>query len=66
MGREKEGFRETMRELNAMFPDQGMLNKAEVARFLGVSRQTVDRRGIRFHPVLNRVAKADLARQVCL
>lgn len=55
-----------MRELNAMFPDQGMLNKAEVARFLGVSRQTVDRRGIRFHPVLNRVAKADLARQVCL
>lgn len=64
--REKASFRDTMRELNAMFPDQGMLGKGEVARFMGVSRQTVDRRGIRFNPATKRVTKADLARQVCL
>lgn len=66
MSREKQGFRDTIAMLNDMFPNQGMLNKAEVARFMGVDRTTVTRRGIRFNPVTNRVTKADLARQICL
>ena len=66
MGREKASFRVVMTELNAMFPDQGMLGKGDVARFLGVNRSTVARRGIRFNEATGRVTKADLARQVCL
>ena len=64
--REKASFRDVMAELNAMFPDQGMLGKGEVAKFLGVNRSTVTRRGIRFNSVTGRITKADLARQVCL
>lgn len=64
--REKASFRDTMRELNEMFPDQGMLGKGDVARFLGVNRSTVLRRGIKFNAATGRVTKADLARQVCL
>ena len=66
MGREKQGFRDTMAELNAMFPDQGMLGKGEVAKFMGVNRTTVMRRGIRFNAATGRVTKADLARQICI
>ena len=66
MGREKAAFRDTMRELNAMFPDQGMLGKNEVARFMGVDRTTVRRRGIKFNEATGRVTKADLARQICI
>lgn len=66
MSREKVGYRETIALLNDMFPDQGMLSKADVARFLGVDRSTVYRRGIRFNPATGRVTKSDLARQVCL
>ena len=64
--REKASFRDTMTELNAMFPDQGMLGKGDVAKFLGVNRSTVLRRGIKFNAATGRVTKADLARQVCL
>ncbi len=66
MGREKEGFRDTIAALNEMFPDQGMLNKVEVARFMGVDVTTVRRRKIRFNESTGRVTKADLARQICL
>lgn len=66
MSREKASFRDVMTELNAMFPDHGMLGKNEVARFLGVNRSTVLRRGIQFNKLTGRVTKADLARQVCL
>lgn len=66
MSREKAGFRDTLELLNEMFPDQGMLGKAEVARFLGVDRKTVQRRGIRFNEATGRITKADLARQVCI
>lgn len=66
MPREKIGYRDTIAQLNEMFPDQGMLNKTEVAKFLGVNRSTVDRRGIVFNALTGRVTKADLARQVCL
>lgn len=66
MSREKEGYRDTLAALNEMFPDQGMLNKAEVARFMGVNRTTVNRRGIRFNAATGRVTKPDLARQICI
>lgn len=66
MSREKAGFRDTIALLNEMFPDKGMLNKGEVARFLGVNRTTVTRRGIRFNEATGRVSKADLARQICI
>ena len=65
MSREKEGFRETIADLNRVFPEQGTLDHADVARFLGCSVRTVQRR-IRFHPVTRRVTKADLARQISL
>jgi len=66
MSREKEGFRDTMEQLNEMFPDQGMLSKREVAVFLGVDPSTVRRRKIRFNQTTGKVTKADLARQVCI
>ena len=66
MSREKQGFRDTIASLNEMFPDQGMLSKGEVARFLGVSTKTVNRHGIRFNAATGRITKADLARQVCI
>ena len=66
MSREKAGFHDTVAALNDMFPDQGMLDKGDVARFLGVSTKTVNRRGIVFNTVTGRVTKADLARQVCI
>lgn len=65
MSRGKAGYRDTMAALNEMFPECGMLNQAQVARFLGVTRQTAAKR-IRFNPATARVTKADLARQVCL
>ena len=66
MPREKAGFRDTIAQLNEMFPDKGMLGQNEVALFLGVSPRTVRRRGIQFNKATGRVTKADLARQVCI
>lgn len=66
MSREKAGFRDTIAQLNEMFPDQGMLNLSETAKFLGVHPCTVVRRGIQFNKLTGRVTKADLARQICL
>lgn len=65
MSREKDGFRDTIADLNRVFPIQGTLSKADVALYLGVNRSTVLRRGIRFNE-MGRVTKADLARQICL
>ena len=64
MSREKEGFRDTIAQLNEMFPGKGMLTTKEVAQFMGVERHTV-RRKIRFNETTGLVTKADLARQVC-
>ena len=66
MSREKQGFRDTMAALNEMFPEQGMLRKSDVARFMGVDRSTVRRRGIRFNETTGMVTKADLARQISI
>lgn len=64
MGREKQGYRDTIAELNRMFPDKGMLTKADTARFMGKSLTTVRRR-IQFNKD-GMLTKPDLARQVCL
>ncbi|MBR3330415.1 MAG: hypothetical protein IKG25_04275 [Mogibacterium sp.] len=66
MSREKAGFRDTIAQLNEMFPDQGMLGKGDVAKFMGVDPRTVSRRGIKFNSMTGRVTKADLARQICV
>ena len=66
MSKEKQGFRETILALNEMFPDQGCLNRAETAKFLGVSPRTVNRIGIQFNKVTGRVTKANLAWQICI
>lgn len=66
MSREKAAFRDTIADLNRVFPIQGTLSKADVALYLGVDRRTVNRRGIRFSEATGRVTKADLARQICL
>ena len=65
MSREKQGYRDTLAQLNEMFPNKGMLNKTEAAKFIGVTRETVTRK-IQFNPATGRVSKADLARQVCV
>ena len=66
MSREKPGYRDTIAQLNEMFPEQGMLNRTEAAKFLGVDIRTVKRRGIKFNEATGRITKADLARQVCV
>ena len=66
MSREKQGYRETIAALNEMFPDQGMLNKTEVAKFLGVNPRTIQRKKLQFNEATGRITKADLARQVCV
>lgn len=66
MSREKEGFRDNIAALNEMFPGQAMLNRNDVARFLGVDRSTVYRRKIKFNAATGRVTKADLARQISI
>ena len=66
MSREKQGYRDTIAQLNEMFPDKGMLTKTEAAKFMGVDIKTVKRRGIKFNEATGRITKADLARQVCV
>ena len=66
MSREKEGFRDTMAQLNEMFPDKGALTRNEVAKFLGVNRSTTYNWKLKFNPVTKRVTKADFARQICI
>ena len=64
MGREKEGYRDTIAMLNERFPDHDLLNIAETMEFTGYSRNTV-KKWIRFNAA-GKVTKADLARQVCI
>ena len=66
MSREKEGYRDTIAQLNEMFPDKGALNRNDVAKFLGVHRSTTYNWNLKFHPVTKLVTKSDLARQICI
>lgn len=64
MPREKMGYRDTIAELNRLFPEKGMLTRAEVCKFTGRSDSTV-RRKFTFNQD-GLLTKADLARQVCI
>jgi len=64
MGREKEGYRDTIALLNERFPDHDLLNIAQAMEFTGYSRNTI-KKWIRFPPS-GKISKADLARQVCI
>lgn len=64
MGREKQGYRDTIAELNRMFPEKGMIDKKDAARFMGRSVKTVQRR-ITFNKD-GLLTKPDFARQVCV
>ena len=63
---EKQGYRDTIADLNERFPDKGVLTKSDVVKYLGVDHKTVDRWGIKFNSVTKRITKADLARQICV
>lgn len=63
MSREPEGYRLNLEQLNADFPEVGMLTKKQVAEYIGVDVRTVTR-NIRFNPATGRVSKSDLARQI--
>lgn len=41
MARELENYRDNMERIIAKFPDREMLNRTEVANFLGVTTRTV-------------------------
>ena len=66
MSREKEGYRDTIAQLNEMFPDKGALNRNDVARFMGVTRSTTYNWKIQFNKVTKLVTKSDLARHICI
>ena len=36
MPREKQGYRDTIEDLNRVFPDVGMLSRKQVAQYMGV------------------------------
>lgn len=65
MARELAGYRDTIALLNERFPDKDMLNIAEVMEFCGISRNTAKKK-IRFNATTGKIAKSDLARQVCV
>lgn len=64
MSREKEGFRDMMERLNERFPEKELLSLADVSRFLGVSRDTA-RKYVKLNAA-RKIAKTDLARQICV
>lgn len=70
MSREKQGYRETLEDLNAVFPNQGMLGRQDIAKFAGVHPTTVDRwvkaGKINLRTPTGRISKADFARQICI
>ena len=63
MSREREGFRDNLERIDAAF-DHEWLNATEIAKWLGVKRETVQRH-FHFNVGTKRISKADLARQMC-
>ena len=62
--REPEGFRLNLEQLNAAFPDVGMLSQKQAADWIGCDVRTV-KRNICFNPATGKITKADFARQIC-
>ena len=69
MAREKEGYRDTLAELNRIFPEKNLLSLADVSKYLGRDRRTVMKRyGKKFTGAKHKskyINKTDLARAVC-
>ena len=64
MGRELIDYRNTIEQLNRLFPDVEMLNKTQTMRALGCrSHNTLKKFNVPF--VNGRVNKASLARLMC-
>ena len=63
MSREPEGYRLNLEQLNAAFPEVGMLSLKQAADWIGCDVRTV-KRNIRFNPATGRISKSDLARQI--
>lgn len=63
MPREKPIYRDTLDRLDAAFPGKELLQKKELAAFLGVSLQTVERRmGEVYNEKMKRYPKTKVAR----
>ena len=69
MAREKEGYRDTLAELNRIFPEKNLLSLPDVVRYTGLDRRTVMARyckkftGAKYKSKF--INKTDLARAVC-
>lgn len=62
MGREKEGFRDNMAELNERLPNKLVLTKTDIRRLTGWSYNTIRRR-FKFN-AFGEITKADFCRQI--
>ena len=69
MAREKEGYRDTLAELNRIFPEKNLFSLPDVVRYTGLDRRTVMARyGKKFTGAKYKskfINKTDLARAVC-
>lgn len=67
MAREREAYRDNVALLNEIFPDKGMLDVDDTAKYLGVGRRAADS-FVRNHGVkIGRryfISKGDLARHI--
>lgn len=64
MGREKEGYRDNIEQLNRLFPRHEALSLEEVAQVMNCSTKTV-RRNLGHLMVGSRIMKTALARYMC-
>ena len=65
MAREKSDYRPMVEQLNERFPDKEFLEPDEVARFIGCSRRTVDRKFKESFIKGLGISKCTLARLLC-
>ena len=64
MGREKDGYRENIEQLNRLYPSHEALSLTEVAQVLNCSTRTVQRN--MGHLMVNKkIMKTALARYMC-
>lgn len=64
MGREKEGYRDNIEQLNRLFPNHEALSLEEVAQVMNCSTRTV-RRNMGHLLVHKKIMKTALARYMC-
>ena len=64
MGREKEGYRDNIEQLNRLFPNYEALSLSEVAQVMNCSERTV-KRNLGHLMVGKKIMKTALARYMC-